>query len=191
MFSRVVILNLTLVATLLVGALPRTVLADNAVPIAVEEKDMWRILFFSHESPVRAGLVELSVMLLDRDSGDPLADWQITGAIKAETLWEGMGSAWVSPCCRIGVGGAAAGNSVPMEFKRSRGGNVFAHESTTILPKPGRWRIDVQFTVPGHPPVKSGTVIDVARPRAPLEVYWAWFAAIPVAIGAYAWSRKK
>jgi hypothetical protein len=189
-FLCVVNFRLAFVGALLAGAVPGTALADNAVPIAVKNAGMWQILFFSHESPVRAGVVELSVMLLDKESGDPLPNWQLTGSIKAETFRGGRESAWVSPCCRIAVQGAD-GKSVPLNFQRSRGGNAFAVEATTILPKSGRWKLDVQITVPGHIPEKSGIVIDVARPRAPLEVYWAWFAAIPFVIGAYAWSIKK
>ena len=191
MFSRTLIFKLALVGVLLVSALPGAVLADNAVPIAVEETGDWRILFFSHESPLRAGLVNLSVMLLERDSGDPLTNWQVTGAINAETLREEEGSAWVSPCCRIDAAGSAEGNSIPLNFQRSRGGNVFAKEASTILPKAGRWKLDVQFRVPGHDAVEKGFAIEVARPRAPLEVYWAWFAAIPVLVGAYAWSLRE
>jgi hypothetical protein len=189
MFARVHVLGFALMASLFAGVQPGTVMADNAIPIAVNDAGQWRILFFSHESPIRAGLAEISVMLLNRDSGHPLADWELSGSMKAEMLKDGMGNAWVSPSCRIGVRGRE-GTSVPLDFQRGRGGNVFARETTTMLPIAGRWNLDVKILVPGHAPVWSGIAIDVFPPRAPFEIYWAWFFAIPVAIGAYAWSTR-
>lgn len=172
---------------LLAGGLS-TALADNAVPIAERDSGNVRILFFAHESPLRAGLLKLSVMLLDASSSRPLTDWQMHSVVRPVSLESGARKAWVAPSCRMTPRGDLNA-ALPLNFAGGGETNFLAREASVILLEPGTWRVGATFAMPDGKRHQVEIDLNIVSARPPLLRYWPWFAVLPVFVLGYAWSR--
>lgn len=177
-----------LLGFVLLVCLPSWAVADNAIPIASKERDGMRLVLFSHSAPVRAGMVSLSLMLLDAESGKPIMGWDARGTIEPVAVAEQSDDAWVAPCCRLAPGGDR-NSPLPVRFTSGDGNVRFAAESSVILARPGTWRLALEINRPDGARQTEAFEINVASPGTPLSRYWPWFAAIPVVIVGYFFNR--
>jgi hypothetical protein len=162
--------------------------ADNAIPVATREADGLRIVLFCHAAPIRAGMVELSLMILDAESGEPMVGWDARGQVKPIALSDGGEAAWVAPCCRVAPKGNVE-EAVPVTFSVGRRSARFAAETSLVLPRSGTWALSLEIARLPGPVVRERIDFTVAPPQTPLSQYWFWFAAIPVVVVGYAFTR--
>ncbi|HEY5895004.1 MAG TPA: hypothetical protein VIT91_17430 [Chthoniobacterales bacterium] len=178
--------------TFLVLTLVIFVRADNAVPLGTREVDGKTLTIFAHPAPLRAGPVQLGVMLTDSKTGKPDLNWTATGSIKPAVggTPSGGGAEWIPPCCRMTVHTLADG-SVPLQFTDSSAGNALMRGASATLSKSGTWIIDLELKRPDGVMTRESLGITVGPPAAPVTQFWPLFAIIPVAVFAFVFSRKQ
>lgn len=175
---------------LILGAL---VHADNAVPLGTRELGGKVLTIFAHPAPLRAGPVQLGVMLTDSKTGKPDLSWTATGSIKpsvGETRADGGKAEWMPPCCRMTVHTLADG-SAPLQFTDSLAGNALMRGTSVTLSKSGGWIIDLELKNADGLLMKESLAITVGSPAAPITQFWPLFAIIPAAVFAFVFSRKR
>jgi hypothetical protein len=114
-------------AAILSAVLPTTVRADGGTLRISEQRHGYRISVFTSPTPWRAGPVDVSVLVQNVDTGDPLADVDV--AVAASSLDR--------PGRSIGER-AVAGSAT----------NKLFHSAELDLPSSGRWRIEVTVAGP-------------------------------------------
>ena len=140
--------------SLLVGSCCAVASADSGMVVLVERMGDYQISVFTSPEPLRAGLVDISVLLQDSATGQP-----ITGAQVNVSLTPSGGRA--RPIRAVATTDAAT--------------NKLLYAALVELPDPGSW--DVEIACFGeHDPATVGFMIQ-AGPRSTrwLNV-WPWFS---------------
>jgi hypothetical protein len=117
-----------------------------------QEKDGYRITVFSAPTPFRAGPVDLSVLVQDASTGDPLTQVQVT--------------------MRLAQSGGLA-----LEYPATSAAatNKLLQAAQFELPEPGRWRLEVQVDG-SHGAAVVGVELEAARPLPRWREMWLWFS---------------
>jgi hypothetical protein len=173
-----------LILLTLVLAIEGSLRADNAIPIAARPCGDRILTLFAHPAPLRAGPVELSLMITDQASGRPVLDWKATAVVQPLALTRDA-PAWVPPCCQMS---ANSERSVP--FTRNRSANAFLRTAAVVIATPGKWMLHLDLNLPDGETRHEPFEIAVGNPAAPFRRYWPWFAGIPIAIIGYALTQK-
>lgn len=169
--------------TLVLG-IGECVRADNAVPIAEHQSGSRILTLFAHPAPLRAGPVDVALMMTDRGSGRPLLDWSATAVLRPLALASEQPS-WVPPCCRMAVGSDKA---VP--FTSARSANAFLRNASLVIATPGTWALDLEVKLAKGKTIREPFEITIGNPPAPLSRYWLWIAALPLGIIGYVLTQK-
>jgi len=131
---------------------------------------------FASPVPLRAGSVDLSVLLTD-SSGRPLLDRAVRLGLVPPAE---PGEAAISPCCRIS-------NAVPSGTREMRlgvGGNRLLYELRTPLPNAGEWEVQLEWDDGSGAQGAVSGVMTVAPPAPTLAAVWPWLLW-PVAGGLF------
>lgn len=165
--------------------------ADNAVPLGTRDLGGKTLTVFAHPAPLRAGPVQLGVMVTDNNTGKPDLNWTATGSIKPAMGDAPTGSSaeWIPPCCRMTVHTLADG-SVPLQFTGNSAGNALMRGASVTLSKSGGWIIDIEINTAEGVVAKETLAITVGPPAAPVTQFWPLFALLPVAVIVFVFSRK-
>jgi hypothetical protein len=122
------------------------------------------ITVFSSPAPFRAGPVDISVLVQDASTGEPLADTRVTIRMTQGAL-------------------------EPLESPATHevATNKLLHAAEFELPVPGPWQLQVRVDG-SHGTAVVGCEVEAADPLPPLFEMWPWISAPVVAIalfGAY------
>ena len=112
---------LMILATLL---LPLSARADGGLARLVVESGELRLTVFSSPTPLRAGPVDLSVMVQDRETLEPMLDRRV----------------------ELRLVPSAGGRSLEVAAIRGHSTNRLLYSALVDLPDPGRWRVEVEVT---------------------------------------------
>jgi hypothetical protein len=134
------------------GTWSAPVFADGGSLRLSQEKGGYRITVFSAPTPLRAGPVDLSVLVQDASTGDPLTQMPVT-----IRLTQSGGLALEYPATS-----AAATNKL-------------LQAAQFELPGPGRWALEVQIEGP-HGPAVVGTQLEAARRLPRWREMWLWIS---------------
>lgn len=115
------------ISLLLLASLPAIVRADGGTVRLSERRHGHQITVFTSPQPWRAGPVDVSVLVQDAASGDPLTDLEITVDLIS-----------LDP----------AGPSLRARASSSTATNKLFHAAEFDLPHPGRWRVEVLVAGP-------------------------------------------
>ena len=159
---------LMILATLLV---PLSARADGGLARLVVDSGEFRLTVFSSPTPLRAGPVDLSVMVQDRETLEPMLDRRV----------------------ELRLVPSAGGRSLEVAAIRGHSTNRLLYSALVDLPDPGRWRIEVEVTGARAGARESFEVWVVAERPAVLAL-WPYWALPLIAIGIFGlhqWRSQK
>ncbi|MBX3026891.1 hypothetical protein KF840_18440 [bacterium] len=154
-------------AALLLAALPLAAPAGadgGAVRLSERVGDLV-ITVFTSPTPLRAGPIDVSALLLDGRSGDVIGDAGVTVTLRNPQPEETMVTATAS---------------------RAQATNKLLYAALLDLPAAGAWRVEVAIDRAGHPPAAVTFDVDAAPPLPPWRTYWPYFALPALAVAVYA-----
>jgi hypothetical protein len=152
--------------------LPSLALADGGTLRLSEQRGPYHIGLFTSPAPLRAGPVDVSVLVQDAATGQALSD-----AVVEITLTPPEGNGTLQASARRG----AATN------------NLF-YAAELDLPAPGTWRIEVEISAP-QGVERCACAVQVDEPAPRWQTLWPWIAwpALPIALFGlrefFAWKR--
>lgn len=148
--------------------------ADGGVILSRQKVENLDITVFASPAPLRAGPVDVSVLVQEANSTKPLLD------AKVEVVWNSSPDApteWMPPCCSMNVGErllAVTGHSQ----------NKTLYSVIVPIKSAGPSQLAVR--------VQRGDVsaalfcdIEVQPPRSPIMAYWPFLAFPPVLIAGF------
>jgi len=132
--------------------------ADGGSMRLSQEKGGYRISVFSAPTPFRAGPVDLSVLIQDASTGDPMTQVQVT--------------------LRMTKSGGLA---LEYPATAATATNKLLHAAQFELPEPGRWALEVQVQG-SHGPAVVGVELEAAEPLPRWREMWLWISWPALAI---------
>jgi len=145
-------------------ALPALVRADGGVVRAREVSGPFVLTVFTTPTPLRTGPADVSVMVQDRDTLEPVLDARVVVTL---TATEG--------------GGAPTTASAT----RARAANKLLYAASVVLPRVGEWRLRAAVERRGqHAEIECAAPVEAG----PLQVlvFWPWlvfpFVAVALAV---------
>ena len=159
---------LMILATLL---LPLSARADGGLARLVVESGELRLTVFSSPTPLRAGPVDLSVMVQDRETLEPMLDQRV----------------------ELRLGPSEGGRTLEVAATREDSTNRLFYSALVDLPDPGRWRIEVEVTgARGGARESFELWVDAERPALlTLWPYWALPLVVIGVFGLHQWRSQK
>ena len=150
-----------IVGWLVLGIRPAPAFADGGSIRLYGEKGGYRITVFSAPTPLRAGPVDLSVMVQDASTGDPLTRVLVT--------------------VRMTKSGGPA-----LEFPATSEAatNKLMQAAQFELPEPGRWALEVHIEG-SHGLAVIGGEVDAAEPLPRWRELWPWISWPALAIALF------
>lgn len=153
-------------------AVPPAVRGDGGDVRLSEQAGGYRITVFSAPSPLRAGPVDLSVLVQDVTTSEPLPD-----------------------ACVVFRLASANGVMLEQPATREAATNKLLAAAKFELPAAGAWRVEVQIDGP-RGPAEAAFDLAAAAPLPRWTELWAWVALPFPLIGLFVlhqmtWGRKK
>lgn len=146
----------------------------------------FQVTVFSEPGIIRAGLVDLSVLVQASPHGEPVLDADVTlGLSPLDETRARQQPAWAPPACINDVDREAT----RITANRSRGPNRLLYSSLVQIPDRGRWQLSIWV----HSNSMTGmarTVLEVEPPAPPWVNYWHLFAFPPAAVIGF-WLRQR
>lgn len=141
---------------------PHVAWADGGVPLTMRDVGGYRIAVFAEPAPLRAGPVDISVMVQDAQSGEQLDDTMIDVRVQS-------------------VGPVVVRRDSPATEEAAT--NKLFKAAHLTLPFSGHWQVQVEVDGRyGKAEVTAEMVAGTALPR--WQRLWAWFTwpAVPVGL---------
>jgi hypothetical protein len=151
--------------------------ADGGAVLSQTTAGPYRVTLFGSPSPLRAGPSDLSVMLQDSKTGEPVLDRPVTITVRPASNQKT--EAWVPPCCSMKTQPAAVAAT------HAAAQNKLLYAANIILPASGPHDLIVRI---------DGTAtesrIDVKPPLAAGASTWPWLAVPPLLVGLFALNQR-
>jgi hypothetical protein len=140
--------------SLLVGPCCAVASADGGRVVLVERMGDYQIAVFTSPEPLRAGLVDISVLLQDCATGQPITGAQVNVSVTPSD---------------------ARGRPIRAVATTDAATNKLLYAALTELPDPGSW--DVEITcLAEHGPANVRFTIDADQRSTRLLNVWPWFS---------------
>lgn len=149
--------------------------ADGGVIVSRQTLDGLNLTVMAAPAPLRAGPVDVSVLLQDEKTGDSVLD------AKVELAWNSASSTspdWMPPCCSM----EKAGEKIPADRAHSQ--NKLFYSAMVPVKSAGTSQLLVSIEHGGATTL-AACDITVGPPAPPFLAYWMWLAFPPVAIGGF------
>jgi hypothetical protein len=157
-----------LLGWLLLAAGTRGAFADGGTLRASRQSGEYRISVFSSPTPLRAGPVDVSVLVQDAATGEVQHDLQV----EVQAVRRGRAAAIRRPATT-----QAATNKL-------------FHAAQFDLPDPGRWNIAVSVD-DGRQTEQVQFAVEAAEPLPPWQTLWPWFTWPALVIVLFALRRTR
>ncbi len=147
---------------------------DGGTILKRETLNGLNVTVFASPSPLRAGPVDVSVLVQDGDK--PVLDATV------ELEWSAASDAsaeWVPPCC------AMDSNALRIPAVRGHSGNRLLYAAIVPMKSSGPSKLVVRMIRGGQEAVLSCD-LDLRPPLAPTMAYWPWLLFPPLAIAGFA-----
>lgn len=150
----------------LLGALGAAVPAagDGGVVRLSERTGDYLVTIFTSPTPLRAGPIDISVLVQQADGGGVVGDAAVRVSLRSASAAEAIGSA----------------------ATRAQATNKLLYAALLDLPSAGNWQVDVTIERPDRPPATVAFAFEAAPPLPPWRTYWPYFALPPIAMAVYA-----
>ena len=156
-----------------------SVQADGGAIIARQKFDGLNVTVFASPVPLRAGPVDVSVLVQDAQS-KAILDATV------ELAWTALTPAatdWLPPCCSMNTARGAT------PALRSHSQNKLLYGAILPIRSTGPSEISIRVKTPLSE-VNFSVPIEAAPPRPPLLAYWPLLAFPPVAVGMFALHQR-
>jgi len=168
---------------LLVVTICGRALADGGTVQISAEEGAYRITVFSASAVIRAGPEDISVLVQERKTNQPLLNENVWLSFRRlDQKPAAANEAWVPPCCRM----KSSKNLDKIEATHQVATNKLLYAATVILPEAGEWEVKVGVKI--SPPREAATItgqIRVSPPAPPVLAYWPFFVLPVVSIAGY------
>lgn len=143
-------------------AMPNSAQADGGLPVLVERLGDYQVAVFVSPAPPRVGPVDISVLVQQTDTGEPVSPRSITVSLKSEGPYQ------------IGLTETATTAAATNKLFRA------AHFN---LPSSGLWNVAVEIDSPAGMLTTAGQIA-VSEPLPRWRQLWPWFAwpALPIVL---------
>jgi len=138
------------------------------------------ITLFAEPPTPRAGQVDLSVLIQDPKSGEPVLDAAVTLAIAPIRVHQLGQPAWYPPSCAV----AAPADLGRVPLLHSGSANRLLYGAVVEIPAAGTWHVRAEIQRGNQHGIAEGS-LDVANPLPPVANYWPLFLFPVVAVGLY------
>ena len=128
--------------------------ADGGRVVFMDQHGGYRISVFTSPDPLRAGPVDISVLLQDAKTGIPITDGHVNMSITRS---------------RVG------GRTIQALATNAAATNKLLTAATVELPEPGSWDVEVEC-LSDHGPAQARFTIDVGERSAERIGAWPWFS---------------
>ena len=153
--------------------------ADGGITVGQIEQDGVRVTVFAAPVPVRAGPLDVTFLVQEIPSNQPVTD-----AVIACTTRK-LGSSSPNPVrLPAWCSAVAPGTRILATAAHSR--NKLLSGAYVPLTEAGRWDLDIQVTR-GPESFSAVIPLNVAAPQSPLSTWWPLIALVPAAILLYVW----
>ncbi len=153
---------------------PGVVFADGGIIVSRQKVDGLDMTVFAAPAPLRAGPVDVSLLVQD-EKGNPVLDATV------EMAWSSAASTapdWMPPCCSM----EKAGQKIPADRAHSQ--NKLFYSAMVPVKSAGTSQILLSVQR-GKQLSLFSCDITAGPPQPPLLAYWMWLALPPVAIGGF------
>jgi hypothetical protein len=140
----------------------------------------FEITLFAEPPLPRAGQIDLSVLIQDAKSGQPVLDAAVKLALTPVKVHQNAQPAWYPPSCVV----SAPADLAAVPLLHSGASNRLLYGALVEIPAAGVWHVLTEVQR-GDDRVSVEGNIDVADPFPPVANYWALFLFPVVAIGLY------
>lgn len=172
---------MTLVRFILLSQLAlASCLADGGAVIARQSLNGLDFTVFASPAPLRAGPLDVSVLMQDEKTGRPVLDAAVT------VSWSAVSSSspeWMPPCCTM------ASPTDAITATRGHSQNKFLYSAIVPVRSAGPSEIVIRAQALGREAVITCD-IDAAPPRPPAMAYWPFLALPPVAVAGFALHQR-
>ena len=142
--------------------------ADGGTVQLVERHGDYQISVFTAPAPPRAGTVDVSVLVQDVASGQPVPDIETTVTLTR-----------VAP-----VSGSRSPAPIQVTATRAAATNKLLQSALVELPEQGEWNVQVTSVTAGEP-IEVSFTIAAAPPLPRWLSQWVWFSWPALAVGVF------
>ena len=163
-------------------ALTGSLLADGGSVLFQERQGKYEVTVFGLPSPLRAGPVDLSVMVQEVATREPVLDAKVGLSVKPLFDASGAREVWTPPCCSM------KRSDDSYAATRERAQNKLMYHALIPITAEGEWELTVEMRHrnDAHYFVKP---LAVAAPRRPMLTYWPLLVLPFVTVGGFALNR--
>jgi hypothetical protein len=156
-------------------------LADGGAVQLRESVSPFIVTVFADPPQCRAGQLDLSALVQEEKTGDPVLDAVVMVSLSAaESAKTTGGAAWLPPAC---INNSAANlQEIPLQV--SSGANRLYYSSLVQIPYDGRWQLQVNVQR-GAEHVAVQGIMEVHPALPPVTAYWQWFLLPFLAIAGF------
>ena len=123
--------------------------------VLIEQQGDTRITVFSSPAPLRAGPIDVSVLLQDSDSGQPLADAQVEVRLALRDR---------------------PGAVIHATATKDAATNKLLRAALVDLPEPGWWDVALKCSVNDRNPIQVDFTVEAGQRLPEWLTIWPWFA---------------
>lgn len=156
--------------------------ADGGIPVGQIERDGLRVTVFAAPVPLRAGPLDVTFLVQEIPSNQPVTDATISVATQKLSP-PSPNPVRLPAWCRA----VAPGSLLPATTDHS--GNRLLQGLYIPLNEPGRWEIKILVTR-GPDSFSAPLTLEVADPVEPLEQWWPLIALVPLCVVIYIWHAR-
>lgn len=168
----------TLIVITLLYASASIARADGGAVQLQSPAGPFQVTVFSEPGLIRAGLVDLSVLVQASPHGEAILDADVTlGLSPLENTTADQKAAWTVPACI----NDADQELTRIKVNRSRGPNLLLYSTLVRIPTQGKWQLSVLVHYKNTIGMTQ-TVLEVRPPASPWVNYWHLFAFPPAVI---------
>jgi len=155
-------------------------LADGGAIIARQTLNGLDLTVFASPAPLRAGPVDVSVLVQDEKTGKPVLDAVV------EVSWSSISSSsaeWLPPCCTM----TTSLDKIPAQRGHSQ--NKFLYSAIVPIRSSGSSEFLIRTKI-GEQEAVISCDIEAGSPRPPAMAYWPFLAFPPVLVGLFSLHQR-
>ena len=122
--------------------------------VLVEQQGDARISVFTSPDPLRAGLIDISVLLQDAETGQPIDDAQVNVQMTASDL---------------------GGRTIHAVATHAAATNKLLRAALMELPSPGSWDVEIAYVADSKPARQVYFTLEAGQPLTHWLTVWPWF----------------
>jgi hypothetical protein len=168
-------------ATFILGylllALARMAWADGGAIQFQGDAGTFHVTVFTQPPILRAGLIDITLLLQERTDLNPLLDANVRFDLAAQDSTTAQPALWMPPACAMNK--TADLSDIPAKLGHSE--NRLLYGSVVQIPNSGHWQLRARIQR-GTESAEIETLLNVAPAPLPPLAYWRLFLLVPAGI---------